>query len=190
MKKRQWIIALGLSACLLMGLAPMWPGLTATVITNVDFRTLYSRSLVRMAIGSEGLPAEIYGAPNAGVTADQIAERLRLPAVFQKREIHAITAEERERYPNRLVLLFNAGVTDVRYVCNTPETLGAEAKDGDLQVMAVLCFKDDYYAQGDMRQRGLKGLEDERFTKSMTSLFRAIMPLRNPEKEGGKFNSF
>ena len=157
------------------GMLAIWPGLAASVVTGAEQTTFYSRTQVRQAIGSDGMPAEIYGSPATGVGAAEIAARLKLPASFARREVHAITAADRERYPNRMVILFHAGLPTANDACIRPENLGAKESSEGLNAFAVLCFKDEPYSEASVRHRRARGL-DTAFNESMTDLFLALMP--------------
>lgn len=189
MPPRKLMIVLGLCALVAFGTASMWPGLGANVITYVRHDNIYSRSLASQAIGPEGMGALIFGAPQTGVSAAEIAARLELPAAFRNRKVRALAPEELADYPVRMVLLFNAGVPDDAVACTAPETIGAGVRDGALSVFAFLCLKDEAIARAALRNDAITGIDHPEFTSAMRQLFLALLPRETESdrdrREGG-----
>ncbi|MCP5432638.1 MAG: hypothetical protein H6923_05125 [Alphaproteobacteria bacterium] len=184
MLPKRLVIPLALFAAAAMGAAALWPGLGADVVTYVDQDGFYTQGLARQGVGPEGMAAEIFGAPQAQASPDEIAARLELPPAFPNKKVRAIGPEERAENPVRIVLLFNAGVPSRDIACREPEEIGARAQGGALFVFAFLCFNDGQISQAALKNSAVDGLDDPHFADSMAALLRALLPSSGSDSNG------
>jgi hypothetical protein len=149
-----------------------------TTITRTD-RTGLTRSWLVYA-GAGGLPVEMHGAPFPGVTAEQVAARLRFPAGIVNDIRFRVMEPGGEK--RRLVLVFNrSGAPDGYGDCRGEGVSQAGAGgEAGFDVTATFCGDGRAMATGHMVAHETRADDPEAFALAMRRLLRAIIDADGP----------
>jgi len=145
-----------------------------TVITRVTNFTGGGRDYV-IPFAAGGLPTEIHGAPFAGVTADEVAAKLRLPPRFPA-AIRFRAVAPGAGVAGRLVLAFNPeGPPNGMALCApaAPKRLAPPRAVG-FAVTATLCNGERVLTTGHLEAPKTRADDPQAFSHAMTRLFTAL----------------
>lgn len=145
-----------------------------TVITRVTNFTGAGRDYV-IPFAAGGLPTEIHGAPFAGVTADEVAAKLRLPPHFPA-GIRFRAVAPGAGVSGRLVLAFNPdGPPNGMALCAPPAPPRlAPPRETGFSVTATLCDGERVLTTGHLEARKTRADDPQGFSHAMTRLFTAM----------------
>jgi hypothetical protein len=146
-----------------------------TVITLVDREQARLAKSFLVTAGPDGFPVETHGAPFAGVSAAEVAARLRAPPSFPAGIRFRPVAPGTEA--RRLVLVFNRqGQPDRHADCrlSAPAPTVAPREVG-FSVSATLCSGAGVVVTGHMEARKTRADDPAAFSRVMTLLLMTIM---------------
>jgi len=145
-----------------------------TVITRVTNFIGEGRDYV-IPFAAGGLPTEIHGAPFAGLAADEVAAKLRLPPSFPAGVRFRAVAPGAET-AGRLVLAFNPeGPPNGMALCAPPAPPRlAPPRETGFAVTATLCNGERVLTTGHLEAPKTRADDPQAFSHAMTRLFAAM----------------
>lgn len=144
------------------------------VITRVTNFVGGGRDYV-VPLAAGGLPAEIHGAPFAGVSAEEVAARLRLPPSFPAGIRFRAVAPDAGAV-GRMVLAFNPeGPPNGTALCKIAAPLRhAPPREIGFAVTATLCNGERVLTTAHLEASKTRADDPEAFAHAMTRLFAAM----------------
>lgn len=163
------------------------PAAAREIIRNVSIETQYSRSSVSRAT-EEGALVEIYGAPEDLIF--DIAESLRLPGWFQRREFVPIYFDPDDDQVDRLVVVFGPAPNFDRICQGRPRRPPIDPEDWRPEtVTAAFCDGFEVESRALMVSPDLGDPGSPAFRRAFQRLMAKTLPRRNPNRDHGRCRS-
>lgn len=162
--------------------------LTACAATTSFGETIHSTDIYlkysfqdASIFAAAGGPIEVYGAPQDGASAEEVAAAIRLPAYLTPNSAKAVTPGE-GGYRVALVFAPQAGLSG-ESVCKG-KAKGGQAGEAT-KVLAVFCRSETAtLSEARLETAGAFTPDSATFRTGMTRLLREILPLRSPFDQG------